>query len=87
MSSYNDMFVATVAMIASLSALAVSIGPWHAPYRLRSMAVIVERYGMTAARWVWVAVAVISLVAGVAIASGIRPSYARPDSGTIGSAR
>lgn len=87
MNSYNDLFVATIAFVGSVSALAVGIGPWQSPYRLRTIGTIVDRYGMTAARAIWVLVAVISLVAGIAIASGIRPSYAQPDQGSVGSAR
>jgi uncharacterized membrane protein YphA (DoxX/SURF4 family) len=87
MISYNDLFVSSIALIGSAAALAVGIGPWRNPYRLRSIAGIVDRYGMTAARGVWIFVAVISLIAGIAIASGIRPGYAQPNQGSIGSAR
>ena len=87
MSSYNDLFVATIAFVGSASALAVGIGPWQHPYRLRSIARVVDRYGMTVARGVWILIAVISLIAGIAIASGMRPGYAKPDQGLIDAAR
>ena len=78
MNSYNDLFVAGVALIGGLLSLAVSVGPWPAPYKLRTMALIRERYGMATARATWMLIAIASLLAGVAIASGIRPGYARP---------
>lgn len=87
MNSYNDWFVAAVALIGSAAALAVGLGPWKTPYRLRSIAGIVDRYGMAAARSVWIGVAIVSLVAGIAIANGIRPGYAKPDQGLIDSRR
>ena len=87
MISYNDLFVATIALIGSAAAIAVGIGPWRKPYRLRSIVSIVDRFGMTAARGVWIAIAIISLIAGIAIASGMRPGYAKPNQGLIDSAR
>ncbi|QEG02165.1 hypothetical protein Mal15_62490 [Stieleria maiorica] len=81
MTSYNDLFVATVAFVGSTLAFAVAVGPWRQPYHLRSIASVVDRYGMSAARFVWIVVAIISLIAGMAIASGVRPGYAKPDPG------
>lgn len=81
MTSYNDLFVATVAIVGAALAFAVAVGPWQNPYRLRSIASVVERFGMSVARGVWIAVAIISLIAGIAIASGIRPGYAQPGHG------
>ncbi|PAY17199.1 hypothetical protein CKO51_22780 [Rhodopirellula sp. SM50] len=76
-----------VAFIGGVLALAVAIGPWQQPYHLRSIARVVDRYGMSAARSVWVLVAIISLIAGMAIANGVRPGYATPDQARSGSAR
>ena len=87
MSNYNDWFVASVALIAAVVSFAIGVGQWQQPYRLRSIALVVERYGTTAGRLVWIAVAIVSFVAGVAIASGIRPSYARPQQDAVGAAR
>ncbi|MCA9136988.1 MAG: hypothetical protein KDB00_09515 [Planctomycetales bacterium] len=87
MNSYNDWFVATVALIGSAAALAAGLGPWENPYRLRTIAGVVDRYGMVVARAVWIVVAIISLIAGIAIASGVRPSYAKPDRGLIDNAK
>lgn len=79
MTSYNDMFVAGVAVVGGLLAFAVSIGPWPAPYELRTMATIRDRYGMTTARATWMLIALASLIAGIVIATGVRPGYATPD--------
>ncbi|MCC9604091.1 hypothetical protein LOC67_26355 [Stieleria sp. JC731] len=94
MINYNDLFVSCLAMLGSASAFAIAVGPWQEPYRLRTIARIVDRYGMTTARVVWVSIAIVSLIAGVAIASGIRPTYAQPSqepsdssAGTLGSSR
>ncbi|QDV85021.1 hypothetical protein [Stieleria sp.] len=87
MTSYNDLFVAMVAFIGGVLALAVAIGPWQKPYHLRSIARVVDRYGMSAARSVWVLVAIVSLIAGMAIANGIRPGYATPDRTLSGSTK
>ena len=87
MNSYNDFFVATVALIGAAGALIVGLGSWQTPYRLRTIAAIVDRYGMQAARCVWIAVAIVSLLAGIAIASGIRPGYAKPSQGSVDQAR
>lgn len=87
MSNYNDWFVATVALVASVFAFAIGVGHWEQPYRLRSIAIVVDRYGTTAARLVWIGVAIISFVAGVAIASGVRPGYAKPQQGAVGTPR
>ena len=87
MTSYNDLFVAMVAFVGGVLALAVAIGPWQQPYHLRSISRVVDRYGMSAARSVWVLVAIVSLIAGLAIANGVRPGYATPDRTLSGSAR
>ncbi|MCO8121315.1 hypothetical protein NHH03_06165 [Stieleria sp. TO1_6] len=78
MSSYNDLFVATIALIGSALAAAIGVGPWQPPYHLRTFAGIVDRYGKTTARAVWLLIAVVSLLAGIAIANGMRPGYAKP---------
>jgi uncharacterized membrane protein YphA (DoxX/SURF4 family) len=87
MNSYNDLLVASIALVGSASALAAAIGPWQHPYRLRSIEHVVDRFGMPVARCVWILIAVVSLVAAVAIASGIRPGYAKPDQGLTAPAR
>ena len=87
MSSYNDLLVATVAFVGATLAFAAGVGPWTQPYHLRSIAFVVDRYGMTIARVVWIFVAIVSLVAGVAIATGIRPGYAQPNQGSIDRAK
>jgi hypothetical protein len=87
MISYNDLFVSSIALIGSAAALAVGFGPWRKPYRLRSIAIIVDRFGMAAARGVWIAVALVSLIAAISIASGVRPGYAKPSQGSVDSAR
>ncbi|MEL6104718.1 MAG: hypothetical protein AAFU85_01720 [Planctomycetota bacterium] len=82
MSSYNDLLVAGVAVVGGVLALAASIGPWPAPYELRTMASIRDRYGMATARATWMLIALASLVVGIVIATGVRPGYAIPESGS-----
>lgn len=85
--SYNDLFVASIALAGSATAFAVGIGPWGNPYRMRSIAAIVNRYGMIAARCLWITIAIIALVTGIAIASGVRPEFTKPNQSSFGSAR
>ncbi|MEM6365583.1 MAG: hypothetical protein AAF745_14235 [Planctomycetota bacterium] len=87
MNPYNDLLVASIALIGSFLALAISLGPWTTPYRLRSISHVVDRYGMPAARCVWIMIALVSLFAGVAIAGGFRPSFAKPAGDAVDSAR
>ena len=87
MVNYNDWLFAGIAMVGSLLALAVSVGPWSTPYRLRTIASVADRYGMSAARLVWLVIAIVSMLAGIAIATGIRPSYARPQPPAFSPAR
>ena len=75
---YDEPLVAGVAITLSLFATAIAIGPWHGPYRLRTIDAVVHRYGKSAARLVWCFVAVIMFVTGLAIISGVRPTYAVP---------
>ena len=87
MSNYNDLLVSAVALIGAVAAFAVGVGRWEQPYRLRTISAVVDRFGVTAARLVWIALAIISFVAGLAIAGGVRPSYAKPQPDAIGAAR
>ncbi|MFK8111399.1 MAG: hypothetical protein AB8B91_04335 [Rubripirellula sp.] len=76
--SYDETLVGCLAIIISIIAAAIAVGPWTEPYRLRSMATITEKFGKPVARGLWVAIAVALLTAGSAILSGLRPSYADP---------
>lgn len=87
MSNYNDLLVSAVALAASIAAFAIGVGPWQQPYRLRTIAAVLERFGTTAARLVWIALAIVSFVAGVAIAGGVRPGYAKPQPDAVGTPR
>jgi hypothetical protein len=87
MNNYNDLFVSAVALVGSVAAFAVGVGRWQQPYRLRTIAAVVDRYGTAAARLVWIALAIISFIAGVAIAGGVRPGYAKPKTDAVGAAR
>ena len=76
--SYDETLVGSLAIIMAIIAAVISAGPWEAPYRLRTFSAITRRYGKAAARAVWIAIAVASFIAGLAIFSGTRPSYAVP---------
>ncbi len=62
----------------ALIAAAIAVGPWNGPYRLRSIDVVSHRYGKPVARAVWVVVAVTMFATGLAIISGVRPTFAVP---------
>jgi hypothetical protein len=76
--SYDELFVGFLAIIMSIIAVAIAVGPWNEPYRLRSFSAITQRYGKRVARGVWIAIAVASLTAGFAILTGLRPNYVAP---------
>ena len=76
--AYNDVLVGAIALLVSLLAMGAAMGPWMKPYQLRTISAIAQRYGKPTARAVWLAIAVASFSAGVAILNGVRPSYAQP---------
>ncbi|MDG2220297.1 MAG: hypothetical protein P8L85_02895 [Rubripirellula sp.] len=76
--SYDEQFVGSLAIILSIISVAIAVGPWTAPYRLRTFSALTNRFGKPVARGVWVAIALASLTAGIAILTGVRPSYADP---------
>ncbi|WP_302120193.1 hypothetical protein [Allorhodopirellula heiligendammensis] len=61
-----------------MTATAIAIGPWAAPYEIRSVKYVHDKYGKPAARGVWLAVAIIAGGSGIAILNGVRPAYAAP---------
>ncbi|TWU40829.1 hypothetical protein [Novipirellula artificiosorum] len=75
---YDDTLVGAVAVVFAVLSFTIAIGPWSSPYRLRTILAVSDRFGKPAARGVWLAVAIASLMAGIAILSGVRPSYAEP---------
>jgi hypothetical protein len=76
--SYDEQFVGSVAIILSMISLAIAVGPWAAPYRLRTCSMLISRFGKPVARGFWLVIALASLTAGIAILAGVRPSYADP---------
>ncbi len=75
---YDEPLVGSLAIILAIIAAVIAVGPWASPYRLRTFSAITQRFGKPVARGVWVAIAVASLTAGLAILTGMRPSYADP---------
>jgi len=78
MSNYDELLVGALALIIAAIAAAIALGPWEAPYRLRTMATLSDRFGRPAARSLWFAIALAAFSAGLAIISGTRPTYAKP---------
>jgi hypothetical protein len=76
--SHDETLVGLIAVIFAIASLAIAVGPWDGPYRLPTMLAVSRRYGKPLARGIWVAIALASLTAGVAILTGLRPSYAVP---------
>ena len=76
--SHDETLVGIIAVIFAIVSLAIAAGPWEGPYRLPTVMAVSRRYGKPLARGVWVAIAVASLTAGVAILTGLRPGYALP---------
>ena len=80
--SYGDTLVGFVALALAFVALSIAVGPWSRPYELRTISIILDRYGKQAARGAWVAIAIAVFAAAIAILNGVRPSYANPDHAT-----
>lgn len=77
--STDEYLVGCLALAFSAIATAIAIGPWMAPYHIRSVKYVRERFGKLAARGLWLAVAIIAGGSGVAILNGVRPGYAAPN--------
>ena len=75
---YDEPLVAGVAIALALIAAVIAVGPWNGPYRLRTIDAVGHRYGKPVARAIWAAVAVTMFAIGLAIISGVRPTYAVP---------
>ncbi|TWU20184.1 hypothetical protein Pla52o_46990 [Novipirellula galeiformis] len=76
--SYDEPLVGSLAVVFAVASSVVAVGPWAGPYRLRSIAAVEHRFGKLAARCLWLAVAIAAFAAGIAILSGVRPSYVEP---------
>lgn len=74
--SYDEPLVAAVAMLVAMVAGLIAVGPWHGPYRLRTIAAVQRRFGKPVARLVWAIIALLMITASVSIISGIRPAFA-----------
>ncbi|MEM9364832.1 MAG: hypothetical protein AAGD07_02475 [Planctomycetota bacterium] len=78
--SHDEALVGVLAMMTALLSGSVCIGPWSGPYRLRTIASIETRFGKPYARACWGLIAIVAATCGVSILSGLRPSYAAPQS-------
>ncbi len=76
--SHDETLVGSIALIVATVSLAIAVGPWNAPYQLRTVSSVSRRFGKPAARGLWMVIALASMTAGLAILSGLRPSYAVP---------
>lgn len=74
----DESFVGGLAIGVSLIAMAISLGPWQRPYRIRSMAAISSRFGKPTARGIWFLIAILAGGCGWSILNEIRPAYATP---------
>ncbi|EMI54810.1 hypothetical protein [Rhodopirellula sallentina] len=74
----DEFLVSCLALSLSVIATGIALGPWDAPYKIRSVAHIENRFGKFAARLVWVVIAIVSGGSAAAIISGVRPAYATP---------
>ncbi|TWT64724.1 hypothetical protein [Allorhodopirellula solitaria] len=75
----DEFFVGSLALALAILTTVIAIGPWTAPYQIRSVKYVQNRFGKSAARALWLAVAIITAASGVAILQGIRPGYAIPN--------
>ena len=72
----DEILVGSLALVFAVVSFSIGVGPWSAPYQLRTFQAVSNRYGKTAARVVWVLISVAFLLVGVSVLLGLRPSYA-----------
>lgn len=72
----DEILVGSLALVFAVVSFLIGVGPWSAPYQLRTIQAVAKRYGKTAARVVWVVISLAFLVVGMAVLLGLRPSYA-----------
>ncbi len=77
--SYDEPLVGGLSIMMSMVATFIAVGPWDQPYNLRSIDTVRQKFGKPVARGVWAAIAIAAFGSGVAILSGVRPSYAEQD--------
>jgi hypothetical protein len=80
----DEILVGSLALVFSALSFSIGVGPWSAPYRLRTFQAVAKRHGKTAARAVWVLISLAFLVIGVVVLFGLRPSYAKLSEGRYG---
>ena len=74
----DEFLVGSIAVVVAILAVAIALGPWNSPYQLRTISAVNRRFGKPVARVVWLAIALASMAAGLAILGGLRPHYAVP---------
>jgi hypothetical protein len=74
----DEILVGSLAIVLSLLGLLIGVGPWEAPYQLRTFQRVTQRYGKMAARAVWVLLSIAFLLVALAVLLRLRPSYAAP---------
>ena len=72
----DEILVGSLALAFAVVSFSIGVGPWSAPYQLRTIQVVAKRYGKPAARVVWVVISLAFLVVGMVVLLGLRPSYA-----------
>lgn len=74
--AFDDLLVVTVSAVLAAAAWVAAWGRWQAPYHLRSVAAIEQRYGRDTARGFLFLVGVALAALAVVIALDWRPIYA-----------
>ena len=72
----DEILVGSLALVFAVVTFSIGVGPWNAPYQLRTFQAVAKRHGKTAARVVWVLISLAFLLVGVSVLLGLRPSYA-----------
>jgi len=77
----DEILVGSLALMFAVVSFSIGVGPWSAPYQLRTFQAVANRYGKTAARFVWLMISLAFLVVGLSVLLGLRPSYAQLSEG------
>jgi hypothetical protein len=83
----DEILVGSLALMFCVISGSIGLGPWNAPYQLRTFQSVTRRYGIKAARIVWLFISLAFLAVGLAVLLGLRPSYAVTSTGRLGVAQ
>lgn len=74
--AFDDLLVAAISVVLAVAAWVAAWGRWQAPFHLRSVSAIDQRYGRGAARTFLFLIGLALMILAITIAFDWRPIYA-----------